>query len=415
MPKRIISVNLLVLCFLLCSSCYREVTIINEHVNNVFEFQVEASTQTEILEARNRQFYIEPVPEMKYGNFSYKLDRFKIRGKSALNFERKSFSLNLDQFIVLPSHGNYHEFEKFKLLALCQDYTYIENRTAHYLLSEIGIWDLHTFYTEVKINNDHQGLYLFVEDPDEYFLVKKDAEVVLRRGYQGTIQKMETNTNDSIAYINRFNSIYRTLVETPHNELYVRLSRIFNIQNYMRKMALDYIIRNGDTTDEIYFWGKRLSNGQIYFDILPWDYDDIFSEQPHEIWRDTNVGKLFGDRIYNTYSDVWKVIGDQLIYSIEDDIEYAISTIPELYQRYLKEVEYVLSVLEPSKIDAIFDTVEREVIPFYAIEAVIEQSKLDDQETSLDDLHANISLKKSLIKERLEQMEVYLTQNKISK
>lgn len=48
------------------------------------------------------------------------------------------------------------------------DYTLIENYLGTSIMHEVGLMPLLRFYTEVSINNEHQGLYYFVESSDNY-------------------------------------------------------------------------------------------------------------------------------------------------------------------------------------------------------------------------------------------------------
>jgi spore coat protein H len=301
--------------------------------------------------------------------------------------------------------GIYTEFEKFKLLSLSQDYTYIENRISHLFLQNLGIWPLHTFYAEVMLNNHHQGLYLFVEYHQEYLFTNNKADVVLRRYYQNELSKVEVNPSknitDSTAYVNRFYSIYDSIVTLKGEQLYNEMASVFNIQNYMRKMIFDFLILNGDYTDEIYFYGNKLENGSIYFDIIPWDYDDIFTSRPHEIGRDWAVGNSFGVRAYANHDEVKAVVGDRFIFSIEDDIDYVISIDDYLYSKYLDEVKFVLSVLTESKVDEVFQSTRAELIPLYAKPEIIEQSVFDSDSTSVYFLEKLNVEKSEFLKKRI--------------
>lgn len=419
MQKFIFKLGLFILLNILFNSCYKEFIILPEHKNNIFNFILSPNTETEILEARNRKFDILPTPYLYYGELQYSVDKARVRGKSATNFQRKSYSLNLTDFIVFKDFTETHrEFEKFKLIALCQDYTYIENRIAHKFLGELNLWPLHSFYTEVMLNNHHQGLYLFIEDPEENCFQLNKAEVVIRRSYRGEIDKMEFNTalatKDSTQYAKLFTSIYEILPKHKGKELFDILSKKINLQNYMRKIAFDYLVKNGDYTDEIYFFGKTQNDGNFCFDIIPWDYDDLFSSQPHEIWHDDVVGNRLGTRAYKNNNDVLGVIGERLIYSIEDDIDYLIATDNYLYQKYLNEVQFMLKIITTSKVEEIFNSVHDELLSFYDKPEIIEQSKFDEDSTSLELMEKNILEKSEFVKKRILFMQNELNKQLIN-
>lgn len=363
--------------------------------------------ENKIMDSRGEQFSIEPVPKFDYGGLPFGLDGFTIRGQSALNFQRKSFSVNLSNGLVMSRKDNaLSVFGKFKLISLVYDYTYIENRLSHLLLSELDLWPLCSFFTEVKINDHHQGLYLFVEDPESFLIQRKNADCVLRRYYRNEISSFKLDEGKRLAgsktYIEKFQSIYTNdLANYQGNVLYDQLAKQMNIQNYMKKMAFDFIVRNGDFVDEIYFYAKEV-NGSTYFDILPWDYDDLFSGSPHEIGRDWAVGTIFGVRTYSSALEVDQVLNGRLIFSVEDDLDYCIATDDYLYQQYLKEMKLVLSILTPNEIISIFDVLYDELLPFYQMDEILEQSNYDADPTSFDLFQINWNLRKNELVQRVE-------------
>lgn len=395
------------------TSCYDEVIIVPEYQHNKFNIVLDDRQVDEVLESRGEQFYISPLPHLYYGGVQLYIDHIKIRGQSALNFQRKSFSVNLDEDLILHRENEeYLLLKKFKLLSLVYDYNYIENRLAHILLNKIDLWNLHSFYTEVLFNNsNHQGLYLFVEDPEEYLMTNNAAEVVIRRYYRGEISKVEVRDDltesTKNTYLDAFSEIYSMLTRYSGEKLYEELKTRMNIENYMKKMAFDYIVRNGDTTDEIFFWGKK-KNGVVYFDILPWDYDDLFSTQPHEVGRSWAVGTGFGGRVYENHADVLDALDGRLIFSIEDDIDYAISVDDYLYQQYQNQLQIVLDIMG-ANIDSAFEKLASELDPFYEVPAITEQSKFDANETSKDIYIHYMTDKCMDLKKRIEmlQLKVY--------
>lgn len=389
---------------LILQGCYKEEIIYTPEELGIFDFQMEDSLFTKVMESRKIRYDILPTPKMEYGGFDYKLDRLHVRGQTATNYQRKSFSVNLDKSISFSDNPNMG-YEKFKLISMVADYTYIENRLAHLLLNEFGLWPLKTFYTQVSINKHHQGLYLFVEDPEDYLFFNKNAEIVIRRYYRNGVTDFDLNTDlatlSSDDYIQMYRQIYALLTEYSGEELYNELSKSLNLTNYMRKIFVDFILKNGDYTDEISLYATE-KDGTKYFDIQPWDYDDIFADQPHEVGRDWSVGKVYGTRYYASYDDVLKVIGDKLIFSIEDDIDYTIATDDFLYQKYLEQVQYVLAQLTTERINQIFTELRNEVEPFYEIPEVVNQSKFDKDATSIKLYEANIADKQEFIKNRVE-------------
>ncbi len=413
--QRIKNILALILFVLALSGCYKESSLIPLNSQNIFYIDMPDTTMKHVLESRDERFYLLPTPQLYFDQNAYKVDHIKTRGASALKFQRKSYSVNLDDYIALENApGQTRLFEKFKLISMVFDYTYIENRLSHILLSKIDLWPLHSFYTEVVFNRKHhQGLYLFVEDPEEYAIYQKDAEVIMRRYYENVISDIELHSsidqNLENDYIKDFTQIYTIITQYQGEQLYNKLAHKLNITNYMRKMALDYIIKNGDYTDEIYFYGST-KNDTIYYEIIPWDYDDIFAEQAHEIGRAIFVGKKFGERQYNNKEELEEAINGRLVFSIEDDIDYIITNDDYLYSKYLNELQYVLSVIDEHTIKSAFSQVKSELDEFYKNDEIIAQSVYDEQETNNSLYESNFEQKQSYLINRVNNIAIKLNQ-----
>ncbi len=347
-----------------------------------------------------------PMAEFTYNGKKYTLDRLSTRGESTLNYRRKSFSVHLDEKILIEDReysGAFQVLKDFKLVSMVHDYTYIENRIAIGLLQKVNLWNLFFKYVEVRINDHTQGVYMLVEDPEDYATDRLGSEYVLRRGYQGAIYKFEYKPMSYLIpeneYIRTYNHIYSFITLYNDEALYDSLASIMNIDSYFRKMAVDYLLKNGDLTDEIYLYAQ-VSNGNIYYQIIPWDYDDIFAENPHEIGRDWGVGKLFGVRSYQSMDDVINDVGDRLIFSIEDDLDYIIAKDDYLYSKYKVILKEVINDADDNCISSIFSGLKKELKPFYENAQIIEQSAYDRDPASYELYVQNCSDKLDFIIQR---------------
>jgi len=341
--------------------------------------------------SRNQKIEINnPKPEFKFRNKKYKLNKIMTRGETALRYYRKSFSIHLYEPIQIEDRdysGEYYSLKNFKLISMVLDYTYIEERIAMGLLQKLNLWNLFYKYVEVRINNNTQGVYLLVEDPEDYVIDCLRSEFILRRGYQGQINKYEYEpliyNIPQADYEKTFYNIYSLITVYDSITLFDSLSYIMNMNNYFRKMAADYFLKNGDLTDEIYFY-SQITGNKIYYNIIPWDYDDIFADTPHEVKNDWGVGNLFGDRSYKSVEDIKNDVGDRFIFSIEDDLDYKIAKDDYLYSVYLVYLKEVIEKLDNSCIEDIFLSTKKELTPFYENTQIIEQSKYDEDITNYD-------------------------------
>ncbi len=395
---------LLIIAFLL-PGCTKDDSVEFDPEKEVFNFIVTDSQREYINASRGEQYeIIDPLPELEFAGDIYSINRFEIRGDGTLDFTRKGFGVNMDSKITLhnPGEPTERKYEEFKLLALVFDYTYIENSVAAGLFREVRLWPVYDFFTEVRLNDHTQGLYHFIEDPFEYFIEQENASFVVRRGYDHVIKACSASPDNLLKldqYIARFKRIYSVLPLYSGSQIYDTLSSYIDMEQYFTKLSIDMLVKNGDYTDEVIFYTK-IKNGKEVLGVFPWDYDDIFSDQPHEIGREWATGTVFGHRAYNSMNDVIADVGSKLLYSIEEDLDYKIVKDNFLYQEYLKILESVIEKIDPAAIDRIFDYTNEHIGAFYDNDSIIEQSKYDVDETNYSLFVSNLAEKRQMLKER---------------
>lgn len=392
---------------LLIAGCERHEEVIPDPEREVFNFIVTESQREYINASRKEQYEVtDPIPILEYSGGEYTIDRFEIRGDNTLNFERKGFGLNMGRKLTLPlpDGSGTRKYEEFKLLAMVYDYTYIENSAATGFFREAGLWPVLSFFTEVRLNGHTQGLYHFIEDPFEYFIEHDDASFVIRRGYDHVIKASSANPAREAQtdyYKSRFRNIYETLPLWSGKQLYDTLSEYLDLEQYFAKIAVDLLIRNGDYTDEVIFYTKQ-SAGKEVFGVFPWDLDDIFAGQPHEIGNPWGTGTVFGTREYYSIEDVYADVGEKLLFSIEDDLDYKIASDDFIYGKYLETLGNVIEKIDASVIDRVFDYTRDHIGPFYQVDSIIGQSVHDEAETNYALFAANLEEKRQIMKDRRE-------------
>jgi spore coat protein H len=398
---------ILIISFLL-SSCYKEYEL-PEAGWDVFDMTISQERLESLYLSRDTSYVItDPLLELSLNSQHVYMKRLSVRGRSSLDFRRKSFSVNLEYPIYLRfSNGSeMKRLSGFKLISLCMDYTYINNRLAYGILQQAGVTPLFFKYVELRINGDTQGIYLLVEDPEER-IRELGSEYIFRRDYHNAMKDPKYHSNargiSQEEYERRFKEIYDALPLHEGETLYTYLNSRINLDQYFRKMAIDYLLQNGDYTDEIFLYAQ-IVNGGIQYQVIPWDYDDLFRNYPHEVGRDWAVGKVFGPRSYSSLQDVLDVTGDRLVFSIEDDLDYVITTDPFLYKQYTLALAGLLRELLPSDIETLFTQIEEELEPFYEQEPIILQSKYDRRPTSRELWQQNMQERLSFVLTRLEAM-----------
>lgn len=390
-------------------SCYEEVELPADP-DGVFELIVSPAMQDFIYDSRDTSYVIdEPGMSFSMDGLKLDLDEIRTRGRTALYFQRKSYMVKLKQPITLsrPDGSKRKNLNRFKLISMSMDYTYIEHRIGYGLLEEEGIMPLFYRFAELKINGSTQGIYLLVEDPESYYR-DHGSEYIIRRGYNNSISDSEYEANLHFIpredYTARYLQIYTTLPLLQGEALYEALNQRLNLEQYFIKMGIDYLLQNGDYTDELYLYAL-VQQDEIRFNIIPWDYDDLFRSYPHEVGKTWGTGKLFGDRYYASHQDILDEIGDKMVFSIEDDLDYIIAMDPYLYERYHSCLGSMTEQLDGSDLDALFEQLRQELLPYYNRKELVEQSRFDQDETSFRLWEENMEEKLNFLKIRLAAMK----------
>ena len=285
----------------------------------------------------------------------------KTRGQSSLYFRRKSFSFSLESAASFRHGERMETLRKFYLLSLSMDRNYCNNHLAFEMMENAGLFGLFYSFCELIVNGRSEGIYLVIERPEDWALKKRNSPLLVRRGYNSRIDKLKTgkktDKDETRKYMSCFRQIYRSLHKYEGEELYKVLSNWLETDMYMKWLAFNFFIRNGDYTDEVYFF---IDPSTDKFGIIPWDYDDLFSSAPHE-------GSV----------ESRKIIGGKLFFSTEDVLDKKIVADPYLYEKYLAQFRELLNQLTPEVLGKIFEDTYAELFPYYSNSETIKNSIYD--------------------------------------
>ena len=285
----------------------------------------------------------------------------KTRGKSTLYLRRKSYSFSLKSEALFRHGERTESFKKFYVLSLSMDKNYRSNRLAFGMMEACDLFGLFYSFCELRINGQSEGICMVTERPEDWAMKKKDSPLLIRRGFDNNIDKIksgkETSKDESKKYRDNFRQIYRSLYKYEGEKLYTELSNWLDIDVYMKWLAFNYFVRNGDYTDEVNFY---VNPGTGKFSIIPWDYDDLFSAAPHE----GNVESR-------------KILGNKLFFSTEDLLDKKIVTDPYLYNIYLVQFSELMNRLSAGVLKKIFENTYAELYPYYTNNEVISRSEYD--------------------------------------
>ena len=364
-------------------------------VQNRIELYVSNETYQNILQSRGQKLALRKSTCVINGDTVSSQD-IHIRGKASTYFPRKSFSFDMQTRASFQSGANTYSSRKFYANNLSMDKFYFRNRFAFRLMKELELFHLYNAYGELSLNNRTQGIYLIIERPQDWALKKMGSPLVLRRGFDQKIRKLKTDKSvtkdEAKEYRRYYQSIYKSLKKLHGEPLYDSLSQWLDLEQYMRWLAFNFFVKNGDYTDEAYLY---IDPVEKRYKVIPWDYDDIFASEPHE----GSKSKL-------------KKIGDKLIFSSEDLLDQKIALDPFLYEKYLEQFKAMLESMSADQLGEIFESIYAELYPYYLREDILEVHQQDAYKgASLQSLQENMQLiydhlltskEKSLIRLKLE-------------
>jgi len=273
-----------------------------------------------------------------------------LRGNGSFWCDRKNYVLQLDDSENRTLfEGSFAD--EFILLSMCLDQAYVEQHVANQLMTESGAWQLKNRYIELSLDGQTSGVYMILEKTREE-LVRDQTQVrsVLRRGYWEFVAKWSYDGN-----LNRAEAageaIWDGLGGLSGLALQEEVDSRLDLEAYIRWLALNSAIQNGDYVDEAWFVSAQalMADGSIgeYFETMAWDADDLL------------VG--CHDNGNNAYPDPWG-----LAYCAEDDLDFTLLRDPETYERFVDTLEDVLlNEIPPIRFDSAATLTQQAILPFF--------------------------------------------------
>lgn len=326
------------------------------------------------------------------GNETQSVDvKMSTRGLTSLaKFSRKNFSVKSKDGVKIEI--GHIKGKNLVLSASPEDILGTKNKFAYKMLTFAGIRSFNPQYAEVMINGNNRGLYFVTKSADDEILKANDnqAECVLRRRYadkiemKGQDKKLEKGTCDK--YVAALTDLHKKVRNLQGEELLSTLSESLNLETYMKWLALNYLLKNGDYSDEVYFFGTT-KNGRISFDILPWDNDDIDSASAH-------LARVFGSPNHGREEASRRI----LIRSYESSLDKAIAKDPVLLNKYFSVASALMKELaSKNAIQLSIGSLISELSPYLENSAVLNAGSEDsihrphNREDVLDSLKLRIT------------------------
>ena len=229
---------------------------------------------------------------------------FRLRGNTSRYSQKKSFKVSFNTF---EAGKKFYGIEKMNLNGEHNDPSIIRARICWDWLRAFNIPAPRSTHAEVYINGNYYGLYIMVEHVDEEFVKSRfdnnDGNLYkclypANLNYMGSNPDLyKQNTGSRRTYdlmTNKESDDYSDLAHfidvlnnTPLDELECELVKIFNLNDYLKIMALDIMTGNWDG----YIYNQN--NFYLYhntetglFEYIPYDLDNTLGID----WLDRDWG-----------------------------------------------------------------------------------------------------------------------------
>jgi hypothetical protein len=224
---------------------------------------------------------------------------FRLRGNTSRFSAKKSFKVSFNTFV--PGRKLYG-IEKLNLNGEHNDPSIIRAKLSWDLFRQAGVPAPRANHVRVYINGTYYGLYINVEHIDENLVRSRfgnndgnlykclwpgdltyiGADPNLYKFVVGNHRTYELKINEEIDDYADLAGLIATINLTPDSTFAIALQRIFNVNSYLRTLAVD--VATGSWDD---YWFLK-NNYYLYhntatgkFEFIPYDYDNTFG-----IWWD---------------------------------------------------------------------------------------------------------------------------------
>lgn len=368
-----------------------DLSVPSTSIQNRIEIKIKASRYTQLQKKTGKKSELKKPKIMINGEEGIS-NSIRIRGQSSLDYRRKSLTVELEKKVKIFRQDSDYKLKKFYLISMSMDRYYYRSALSFSFLKELGLFKPFHAFTELIINGESQGIYLLMERPHDYAMKKEGSKCVIRRGYQGVINEVKYEEENALFpesdYIKTYQALYQQADELKGKDLFNAWNEHLDLDGYFRWLAFNFLVLNGDYTDEVYFYSVNdISN--IRFKIIPWDYDDIFIGQIH----------LTGSP---SLRRGWK---NKLIFLGEEKLDRTIALDKYIYAKYQKVLQTVVSLLTEEKNHQVFRKMYEELYPYYQSEATIGMARYDEYgEVNLRDFQTDIQACYKYFQQRRKQV-----------
>jgi hypothetical protein len=309
-----------------------------------------------------------PTTQVSVQGQTLMLKKMALRGLSSKAAKRKSVSVKTDNKAEsAPSFGGANPVTAtdFNLISMWEDDAYISNKLCYGLMNAVGLIQLKTSYTWVKLKikdvsgerAENMGLYLATEKPGKVMEKTFKSPFVLRRGTNDKYEvEVPKDAKPTEGFLKQYLELYTWAKTLKGKDLYDKVSSRLDLDSYFKWLAINSLVRNQDAQDEIFFYADSAAatTGKLFLRVFPWDFDDTFQDEKTGIL--STLKKLKNH---------------------DDTLDKAIAEEP-LFQAKYREVEKALfAQLDDTMIDSVAQGVRSDIEPYLVPDILQVSSRLD--------------------------------------
>jgi hypothetical protein len=293
-----------------------------------------------------------------------RLREMSTHGQTSAGARRRNFEVHLEDRAEARIQIGAVEADKLFLLSMQADEGYVSSAIGYKILALSGLAVPAFSYVELFLNDVSQGIYLAIERPVDVAREDLNGVYVARRRYFDHLEVKKYEAEETEISEAEFTDGLRETFglgnELGGRELYTAWSRRLDIDAYMSWIGLNALLRNGDFSDEIYFYSRSAGP---YYEIFPWDMDDLFKKRMHL----APLNWILSGFDANT-----------LLFSFESQLDRKINSDAFLYRKFQENLQRQLSRnVTDEAIDRVIDSTRAEVSPYLDIPAVQANARKD--------------------------------------
>lgn len=193
----------------------------------------------------------------KYADKEWTNVKLRIRGDSSRSFPKKSLKLKFEEIPFVNGR------DELNLNAEYLDHSYIHSILASMAMHKSGHICFNAEFARLYLNNQFLGLYLMIENMDDYFLDANGLDVngnLYKASFDGACLSIyddvnyhwEKKTNNSDR--DDLKELIKKINEVDDEEYYSFTKEYFDYDKMINIIAMNMLIANGSTYYHNYYW-----------------------------------------------------------------------------------------------------------------------------------------------------------------